>query len=118
MVGEEFRGVGRAIWDGDLEETTPPRIRAYIFGLDAGPDNVGFTKLVASTVRSCMYTMIWVVWCRFHQYHLIVRSMLVVLDSFTWSNQPYGASYFAGLCTICNTWREAGNPHGVAEKAT
>ena len=30
MVGEEFRGVGRAIWDENLEETTPPA-SAHIF---------------------------------------------------------------------------------------
>ena len=53
--------------------------------------------------------LVFTTWCICHQYHLIVKNMLQVLDDHvTWSGEWGGTKYFSGLATWANVWRGVG----------
>jgi hypothetical protein len=112
----ELRSVGIHDWIiMGLEETS---ITMLLFALDKGPDNQLAIKLIRNNVAAFPLLFIGIVWCFFHQWNLIIKSMLDLIDGFEWSDGfRFKVSYTAGLGTITNTWRSPGNPLKVYGEA-
>jgi hypothetical protein len=135
MILQEFLGVGCPSWEQSfgtepqqytadshsplgqllrvegLEAVVVGTLRAYIFNLDKGPDNVGFCRRLKEKLRTEQFTMFMVQFCFMHQYHLLVKSLLYVLDNhLPWSRVEYAfrVKYVSTVATIGNCWRGVG----------
>ena len=109
---KELRGVGINMW-------LVPHDGVVCMGLalDHGPDNDWVVGFITSLLGKDLFTWCCGVWCFFHQYHLIVKAMISVLDSFTFSERDFDSSYFSAVATIANTWRTPGNPRKILDAA-
>ena len=82
----------------------------FIFGVDAGIDNLGMLAQVKHELKDCKSVVFQDAFCLFHQLHLIVKGMLDVLDDWCWPaphNPP--SKYFPAVATVANVWRSTGN---------
>ena len=73
--------------------------------MDQGPDNQAVVKVIRSLLASRIHVSLVVVWCFMHQYHIAVKNVLSVLDTWSWSDTQLSPPYFNGLATISNCWR-------------
>ena len=58
------------------------------------------------------------VFCFLHQYHLIVKQVLTVLDGWSWAEwgvYDVPCTYFSGVATVANTWKSPGMPRKVRD---
>ena len=76
----------------------PQRMSTYIFGLDAGPDNVGMIRRVLARVMKLPNILTWVVFCLFHQCHLIVKRSLKTVEIYEWPEQFKMEKGYYSLC--------------------
>ena len=114
IMQKEFLSVGATCWAKAIEQTTQDLHRLFFFAFaldnDNGPDNQGSTSRIKRAVQDHDRIMFVVTWCVFHQYHLIIKSLLAILDKFVWSppSSKFPTSYFSGVSAISNSWRAAG----------
>ena len=84
---KEIRGVCINMWlvphDG---------VVCWGLALDHGPDNDWVVGFITSLLDKDLFTWCCGVWCFFHQYHFIVKAMISVLDSFTFSERDFDSS--------------------------
>ena len=121
LVDREMTSVGCPSWEVRASQAHhfPRRVTAYLFGLDAGPDNQGMMRRILARVKMIPQIFIWVSFCIFHQCHLIVKYLLKTLENFEWPEKyalPKG--YFSMLGTLANTWRSTGNPTKIQNAAS
>ena len=76
-------------WEQRAAERKTNVRTAYWFGLDNGPDNVGFVKRVRHVVGKCPSVMYGTVWCLLHQTHLIVAASLAMVESHELPADPH-----------------------------
>eukprot|EP00959_Pyramimonas_sp_CCMP1952_P126650 2648869-Pyramimonas_sp.AAC.1 len=75
--------------------------------------------MVCSAIQGCSSVMMLVVWCFLHQCHIIVRSILDLIDSFewgefwdceadldVWNRLPF---YTTSVSNISSAWRAPGS---------
>ena len=111
IVRKEFASVGAPHWDNRMNnaKSSLSRLTLYALSLDHGPDNVFLARRLKKSFEGYQNIMICVQWCLFHQYHLGVRSLLEVFESWTWDcDQKLPCKYHGGVATIANTWRSTG----------
>ena len=95
-------------------EAAPGRLSHYNFGLDAGPDNIGMQSLLHNKLKHAKTVSFTIIWCFMHQFHLIIKAMLVELDCWEFEkpdfegHQPVKNGYFNVLSSISNVWRSVG----------
>ena len=109
---KEFDSLGATSWEKAAAEcaTDAHKLCIFAFALDNGPDNQGATRRVRTALEGHDRVMFATTWCVFHQYHLAIKSMLVVLDKSKWS-PPADAlptTYFSGVSSVSNSWRAPG----------
>ena len=89
LVLAEFQSTGVRTWEDKLNDQArgpqPAILRFYVFAFDNGPDNQGFVKKLKQRLVNQSSFLFWLIWCKLHQYHLIVASILAVIDSWDWS---------------------------------
>ena len=91
---------------------------AYVFGLDSGPDNRGAMRRLTSQVAGLPFVFVLVIWCFLHQMHLIVKSVLDILENWEWpSPHTLHTTFFSGVKVFANTWRSHGQPTRIYETA-
>ena len=73
------------------------------------PDNVGAVARVEASVSKCPSVMQTVVFCMFHQTHLIAKDVLVTFDAWVWKDDVWPTSYFTGVASVVHQWRHCGN---------
>ena len=114
---KEFLSVGAPCWAKAIDEAAKNPHLLYIFALalDNGPDNQGATSRIKYSLKDHIRVLLVLTWCIFHQYHLIIKSLLVILDRFVWSppSSPFPTTYFAGVSAISSSWRAAGVPRKI-----
>lgn len=110
ITRREFASVGAPSWEARIEQSVdnPCRISVYNMGLDRGPDNKGNVRRILASLDTCPLVMVCAVWCFFHGANLIVTSMLVCLDEWTWDEVDMPCKYVGSLATISNLWRSPG----------
>lgn len=79
IMRREFESIGCPDWvaagAGDAGSSAgTPSVSVYAFVMDQGPHNQRVTKHISALLRSEPQKMMIVVWCFFHQYHIIVNS--------------------------------------------
>ena len=112
IVLKEFASVGCKTWDDRAREFASknfPGMSVFVCTLDKGPDNQGLCKLMTNSLTTCPNVMCWFIYCFLHQYHLIVKTVLQILDDFEWDEPDYQSKYFSGIATVANTWRSPGH---------
>lgn len=76
---------------------------------DAGPDQLLARKTIGAYVESCMNILWFDSNCLIHQYHLIVRQGLAIVDealvTIHQENPTTIKGYFSSLAKTTNTWR-------------
>jgi hypothetical protein len=116
IILKELASVGCRDWMSPALDSNSA-VSVFAFVLDQGPDNQAATRFIRSLLVEKLNVMIVVVWCFTHQYHIIVKNMLLILNSWTWTEAASPASpYFAGLATVSNCWRSPGHPIKIYEK--
>ena len=95
LVLAEFQSTGVRTWEDKLNDQAcaghlrlgqPAILRFYAFGFDKGSDNQAFVKRIKQRLSGQPFFLFWVIWCMYHQYHLIVASVLGVIESWDWSD--------------------------------
>jgi hypothetical protein len=102
-----LRGVGCWRLPEDDEERLPPLsrgIRIIFYVSDAGPDQIGYRKMLSAAVASFSDTLFVSLHCMAHQCQLIVRSGLVAVD--VWLDGLTDWTYFASLAKISQVMRD------------
>ena len=96
-----------------------PPLQVYVFGTDAGPDNIGAFRRVREDLRDATNVLFVAVFCFLHQAHLIVRDLLNHLDSFNVGllGGSSGRRYWSSVATVANQWRSTGVPKKVRRAA-
>ena len=76
LIEREMESVGcpHFIQRAEDADRIPLRICVYNFGLDAGPDNVGQLNRIRGELKGINNVMLHVVFCMFHQLHLVVKA--------------------------------------------
>jgi hypothetical protein len=116
IMAHELKSVGCPTWEApELQSEHCASVFALV--LDHGPDNQAATKMIRATLVDKPRVLFVVVWCFFHQYHLIVKNLLLVLDRWSWTGAEYSTPYFNGLATIANCWRSPGHPTKIYDTA-
>ena len=114
MMLRELQSVGCPHWLSAEHDAS--RTVVYAFVMDQGPDNQGATRFIKQLLVDKPSTMMLTVWCFMHQYHLIVKNLLVMLDKHRWSGSPINTEYFSLLSAVSNCWRSPGNPTKIYNK--
>lgn len=94
---KQFASVGCKTWVGRACDSSVGVLSMFIFSLDAGGDNVGATKMVRARIAEHSRILMMTVWCKFHQFQLIIERMLHFLDDWCWTHEDFGVSYFFWL---------------------
>ena len=116
ILRKEFESIGRPTWWQRLASPIPNHLQAYCFGLDKGPENLGFATKVLAEVYFCQFICVFLHFCFSHQEHLICEDMLKLLDTWEWdfgndadnSRYAFNGLYSGCIKTIANTWRSTG----------
>eukprot|EP00927_Polykrikos_kofoidii_P002667 TRINITY_DN11067_c0_g1_i1.p1 TRINITY_DN11067_c0_g1~~TRINITY_DN11067_c0_g1_i1.p1 ORF type:complete len:1330 (-),score=171.22 TRINITY_DN11067_c0_g1_i1:47-4036(-) len=118
LMHREVMSVGAPTWLDCVREGGPPEdsLEVWIFCLDNGPDNQLTTKNIRNDIEPTPRLVTLTVWCVMHQYHLIVRSVLDVMDDHPWCD-GWGVRYVNGMATLSNVWRSPGNLRKIRETA-
>ena len=85
----------------DIRQCGEVHITCWIFGTDAGGDQVGAASIINFDFKG--FLTVWCVrtWCFHHQLHLIVEKQL--------DKPSLSRKYFSHLAMWCNVWRANGN---------
>ena len=92
MVKQEMRSVSCPTWVERAERAaaltpeTQDVLSVYCFGLDHGPDNQRYVRMVQAYRSGTGSVMMNIVWCFLHQSHLIEKRTLGSLDKWGWSH--------------------------------
>ena len=108
LMLHEFASVKAPTIEQRCKSQDPSVISLYLHGLDNGPDNQGMMKRIAYEclpVDTCMFA---VVWCTFHQAHLIAKCQLEAMMDCHFTDKGLSVSYFAAISSIVNVWRSTG----------
>ncbi|CAK0805617.1 unnamed protein product, partial [Prorocentrum cordatum] len=90
----------------------------YIFGVDAGPGNLGALKRIPEDLRGAPdRVMFSAVFCFMHQLHLIVKDLLDRTEGFDWGPLKEGKRYWGTVATVANVWRSCGAPTRIHQAA-
>ena len=89
----------------------------YAFCVDGGPDNKGMTRRIREVLKDNPHATIVVVWCMMHLLHLVVKSVLVIMDAWTWPSMKPPKKHFVGVSTFSSTWRQTGMPTRIVKAA-
>ena len=107
-------------WEQDLPSARSVRI--YVMELDQGPDNKGATAKIKTDINPDAKKLLYVFWCLFHIFQLMVKSLLLTLDRWDWwsgwedmddivlgdSDDWNNQVYVGLLATLVNTWKSPG----------
>ena len=111
-----FERLGCPNWD-NAAVSDSDTLTVFNFGLDAGPDNQGAVRRVASSLDGVSGAMFSVTWCFFHQHHLIMKYLLTILESWEWEEDgPWPCKFFSALSVIATVWRSTGNARVIENK--
>ena len=121
---EEFRGIMKKqfesvkckTWLDRVREPVPGLVRVFTTMLDMGPENLGFGPTALQDVAGANYTMVHLMFCMEHQFHLCDEDVLKVLDGWTWTHRDdattnrykFGGKHTGLVKTVANTWRSWG----------
>ena len=139
VSGPEGPTVARRVREA---HTNPGRVSVYVMNLDNGPDNQCATRLIRQEISGTENVASLVCWCTFHQYHLIIKDVIGLLDNFQvriddlieveeagaealalQTKEAREASagmpgkYFSLVASVCNVWRSAGVPKRIRDVA-
>ena len=91
LVGQELQSVGIPTWDDRANASgtaLPPKgqrlLRVFTFVTDQGPDNVGMARRIRFRLKDFPLLLFIIRYCFFHQYHLLVKAMILILDNWDW----------------------------------
>eukprot|EP00959_Pyramimonas_sp_CCMP1952_P474305 9503230-Pyramimonas_sp.AAC.1 len=138
MVVAEMTSVGFPTWEERARARqgadATPGLSTYIFGVDAGPDNVGMAPLLRASLSAAPTVSFLITFCFAHQFHLIVQNATRFYEEFVWEDPglqvvlapaseagapvqaggavPSGPKYWSRCATVANVWRSP----GVAQK--
>lgn len=107
-------------WEQDLPSARSVRI--YVMELDQGPDNKGATAKIKTDINPDAKKLLYVFWCLFHIFQLMVKSLLLTLDRWDWwsgwedmddivlgHRDDWNNQVYVGLlATLVNTWKSPG----------
>ena len=114
IIQRQVQSTGAATWEDACANsvTNTNCITTWVMGLDNGADNVGATRRIKERLKDSRLVMMWVVWCLFHQYHLVVKDILQTLDTWEFAEDlgftPLPSPYYTCVSMICNVWRSCG----------
>ena len=108
LMQAELKSLGVSTWDARCTCPQAGVASAFIFGLDNGPDNVGAMKRVRGACKQNGHVMFAVVWCTFHQSHLIVKNHLTAMQSHQITGYEIDTNYFTLITSIIHVWRSTG----------
>jgi hypothetical protein len=93
----------------------------FVFNFDSGGDNKAATRMMVDRAKNVSSIIILLLWCVLHQYHLIIKGLLVCIENFDWGpgDSPPGSPppYFTSLSGISNVWRSPGMAIVIQKKA-
>ena len=72
----------------------------YIFGVDAGPGNIGALPRSQKDLEDCTFIMYTTVFCICHQLHLICKDLLDRLEGWAWGVLSDNKKYWGTLATV------------------
>ena len=126
LVKAELRSVGAPSWEEcarralEAGEDNAPTV--FLFGTDAGPDNIGMARRVKTALLRCDAVMFVWSFCLLHRAQLIAKAQIKVLDNWTWTNAHSGevpsTAYFNGVSCVANQWRASGSPGKIKRAAS
>jgi len=74
--------------------------------LDAGPDNVGCTRMICDELRGQSNAALLVQFCLLHQFSLMMLYFYTVADGFLFDGEAdVKPGYVASVATVANCWR-------------
>ena len=121
LVGREMTSTGCPSWETRANQAHlfPNRLSTFVFGVDAGPDNQGMVKRILKRLSTLPLVLSWVIFCIFHQCHLIVKSLLKTMENLHFPEKyALEKGYFSVLGTVGNTWRSSGAPSLIQSAAS
>ena len=121
LVGREMTSTGCPSWETRANQAHlfPNRLSTFVFGVDAGPDNQGMVKRILKRLSTLPLVLSWVIFCIFHQCHLIVKSLLKTMENFDFPEEyALEKGYFSVLGTVGNTWRSSCAPSLIQSAAS
>ena len=89
----------------------------YLFGVDAGPGNIGALPKLQGELAHCPYVMYAAVFCFCHQVHLICKDLLQCMEGWQWGVLTGTKQYWGTVATVANVWRSCGIPTRLYEAA-
>ena len=108
IMSKQMSSVGCPTWSDRAAERSSCRLSVYGFSLDSGADNVAAVKHIVASLERVPHVCVLSSWCMLHQYHLIVKSMLIEMDRYVFPGDTEVATYVSGVATIANVWRSPG----------
>ena len=83
-----------------MQRRSPDQVNFEVSEQDSASGNKRYLAWRLPEQRLRGIIVIWV-WCMLHQYHLMVLSLIVILDDFEWTECDYGnKKYFNGQNTF------------------
>ncbi len=121
---QHFRSVGCATWlqavaAGGVDSAGAQPLSLYLFGTDAGPENVGMLGRIGRDIAGKRWVMYEAVFCYLHQCHLVIWDLLTVVESFDCGllGSDSGRQYWSTVATFANVWRSVGMPKKIKAAA-
>ena len=105
-IVEQLRGMGTPTWRDDDLVNFAAHIHAWIFNTDAGGDISSCRRQIEREVADLDHMLMLGVDCMQHQYHLMVRSGLSVVEHFAKHVFGLDPGYWPRLRSIMHVWRE------------
>ena len=97
-----------------MESPIPDLLQCFVFGLDKGPENLGFAPKLIAEIQHVDNICAAINFCFPHQFRLVAEDQLEHLDSWKWGDADgddayaFGGKYTGCVKTISNTWRSPG----------
>ena len=83
IMERQFQSTSSPTWEDlcNRSHMSPGEASVITMTLDNGPDNIGSARMIHK--KSFKLIALWVEWCFFHQYHLIIKENVDTLDWWT-----------------------------------
>ena len=116
LLRENIRSSGADDWATSALTDSKSTAKFYQFGLDNGGDNVPIPRMVRNAIQDSLSTMFTVVWCMFHQGHLLAGNMLSIADNWVWTS-AWPVQFITGLSQVAGQWGSYGIPRKLYDTA-
>ena len=103
LLCKSLQGLHCPLWNEP--SASPGHTRVFLATSDGGSDQVCFKKIMHAETEHLESVIVWEHTCWQHAAHLIVKTGLILVDSFL-ESQSRAFGFFSSLAKIVNLWRE------------